>query len=552
MKFLDTDVLIIGAGAAGLRSAQYASKTGCKVLIVTPTLFSMGGTTNADVAEMAGFNSATPGNDVEIEKHYQDMVAAGQDVLDPSLAEIIAVNAPKVLMELCDLGVSFERNDDGSLYRFQSCFSSYPRTQVIKGHGHQIASIIRNNLAKMSNVTTFQKMTIISLIVTNGECFGAFGVSEGVFYRINAKSTIIASGGAGASFERCFCPKDVCGSGYELAYEAGAVLENLEFMQMGIGFSYPVVNIFNSYIWEALPILADVNGEGIFSSVLPEGKSYNDVAEDHKWHYPFSTSDGSKYLEIAISKTISDGKGTKNRGIKADLRHLTDDYIHTLSNDCGLYHMWPIARDFMKSKGVDLLNTPVELSVFQHAMNGGIKIDRNAQSTIPGLYAVGECAGGPHGADRLGGNMFVTCMVYGEIAGKKAAERAKDISGYPDLSAESVDTFDQKKSLLYKNFDTKSAISGIKKCSQDYLLVMRYEEGLDNAIKYNQSVQAEIKESHTGDSINEDNYRAYSMAKSMELLAASAKERKESRGSHHRWDYPDKNSSFNGIIEIKK
>ena len=81
---------------------------------------------------------------------------------------------------------------------------------------------------------------------------------------------------------------------------------------------------------------------------------------------------------------------------------------------------------------------------------------------------------------------------------------------------------------------------------------MRYEEGLDNAIKYNQSVQAEIKESHIGDSINEDNYRAYSMAKSMELLAASAKERKESRGSHHRWDYPDKNSSFNGIIEIKK
>lgn len=323
-------------------------------------------------------------------------------------------------------------------------------------------------------------------------------------------------------------------------------------MQMGIGFSYPVVNIFNSYIWEALPILADVNGEGIFSSVLPEGKSYNDVAEDHKWHYPFSTSDGSKYLEIAISKTISDGKGTKNRGIKADLRHLTDDYIHTLSNDCGLYHMWPIARDFMKSKGVDLLNTPVELSVFQHAMNGGIKIDRNAQSTIPGLYAVGECAGGPHGADRLGGNMFVTCMVYGEIAGKKAAERAKDISGYPDISAESVVSFDQKKSLLYKNFDTKSAISGIKKCSQDYLLVMRYEEGLDKAIKYNQSVQAEIKESHIGDSINEDNYRAYSMAKSMELLAASAKERKESRGSHHRWDYPDKNSSFNGIIEIKK
>lgn len=552
MEILNTDVLIIGAGAAGLRAAQYSSISGCSVLIVTPTLFAMGGTTNADVAEMAGFNSAQIGNDLEVEKHFQDMVSAGQDVLDSSLAQIIAEKAPEVLKEFINLGVEFERNADGSLYRFQSCFSSYPRTQVIKGHGHQIASVLRKDIAAKSNVKTIAKMMIISLIVKNGECFGAFGVSNGIFYRINAKSTIVASGGAGAAFERCFCPTDVCGSGYELAYEAGAILENLEFMQIGIGFSYPVVNIFNAYIWEALPHLCDNSGREIFSSIIPENINYQDVFEDHKWHYPFSTCDNSKYLEMAISNSINNGNGTKHRGINADLRHLTDDYISKLSNECGLHHMWPIARNFLKSKGVDLLSSPVEISVFQHAMNGGIKIDKNAQSNILGLFAVGECAGGPHGADRLGGNMFITCMVFGEIAGKKAAERAKRIKHYPDLGSDSLSSFEQKKAILYKEFDVKNTIKGIKKCSQDNLLVMRTEEGLASAISYYQAIEKELNEAPVSSSINTDNYRVFSMLKSMELLAKSAKDRKESRGSHNRCDYPNKDNSFNKIIEIKK
>ncbi len=551
MKVLNTDVLVVGGGAAALRSAQYAARSGADVIIATRRPLDKGGTTNADVAEMAGFNSAMPGNDKEIELHFNDMIEAGQGVAEPKLAQIIAERAPDTLLELIEMGVDFEYRN-GELYTFQSCFSNYPRTHVIKGHGHQISAVIRKELSSYINLTVLTDIVIFSLIISKGECFGAYGVKNGDVVRIDAKSTILATGGAGAAFEKRFCPGDVSGAGYEMAYEAGAMLENLEFMQIGVGFSHPVVNIFNAYIWEALPHLTDINGGDIFSSILPSGLSYRDVADAHRRHYPFSSCDDSKYLELAISNALKEGRGTKNRGINADLRHLTDQYISTRSDECGLHHMWPIARDFMRGKGVDLLSQPVEVAVFQHAMNGGIRIDEKSQSTIPGLFAVGECAGGPHGADRLGGNMFITCMVYGKIAGIEAARRAKTISLVPEPDSDSKRRMEERLVLMMKRIETGPIISKLNLICQDNLLVSRTEKGLKASLRFFKETKNALCDCYAGSTLSTENYDLLSLLTSMELLASKAMERRESRGSHMRMDYPSKDPDFERILEIVK
>ena len=114
--------------------------------------------------------------------------------------------------------------------------------------------------------------------------------------------------------------------------------------------SWPVVNIFNGYIWEGKPSLTDREGKDIFEGVLPEGLTKEDVMHEHRKHFPFSSSDCSQYLEIAVQRAIRSGKGTEHGGVLIDLSCMTDEYVNALKDDCGIHHMWPIARDYMKNK----------------------------------------------------------------------------------------------------------------------------------------------------------------------------------------------------------
>jgi len=543
-----TDVLVIGAGTAGLRSAIAAADQGVSVLLISKSEIEKSGTTNADVAEMAGFNAAQANNDYEIDLHYQDMVNAGQEVVDKELAMVVAQNAPSVMKELQDWGVAFEE-EEGTLFTFQSCFSSYPRTHVIKGHGRQIAVSLRSEVSKRKNISILTGATIVGLLRGDFQCIGAYGVLHGEELTVHAKATILASGGCGMAFKRSFSPPDVAGGAYEMAYSAGAVIQNIEFMQIGIGFSHPLVNIFNGYLWQGHPVLTDAGGNEIFSRMLPKGVTANDVYDAHVWHFPFSSKDNSKYLEIAINRTIAQGLGSPNGGVHADLRHMDDAYIANLSHDTGIAHMWPLARDFLRNRGVDLLKETVEVACFQHAMNGGVKIDHHSESTLPGLYAVGECAGGPHGADRLGGNMFVTSLVYGRIAGEHAAKRSMQVSSLPGMDVASVEEQQKKYASMRKRVDISPLLSELQDKAQSSLLVDRTERGLEEMLQFSETVEDTIASASEGKLPETKIYDLLSIAKTTWLISKSALERKESRGSHHRSDYPDKDARFDRIIE---
>lgn len=536
---LTTDVLVIGGGMAGCRAAIAAADYGGSVVLATKMPLNNGGASTFPVAEMAGYNAGDPDIPGDVEKHYEDIVNAGQGMANPLLARILAENAPGTIAELEKWGVVFEKEGDG-YYIFKSCFATSPRTHVIRGHGEPIVKAMSGQIQLRSNINVADDLTVLELDVRDGRCCGAWAIkTDGTFVHISAGAVVIASGGATQVFTRNLNPKDVSGDGYALAYDAGAELINMEFMQSGIGFSHPIVNMFNGYIWAAHPKLHNNLNEQFLGKYLPKGMTQEHVMDEHRRHFPFSSSDDSKYLEVGIQKEIRAGGGSPNRGIYADLRHLTDDYIRSINDDCGLHHMWYIARDYMREKGVDLNSQIVEIAVFAHAISGGVNIDESASSTLPGLYAAGEAAGGPHGADRLGGNMMVTCQVFGKIAGENAAKWAAQNKAATYSNMQPSEKIMQ---ILHKRLDNEILIKELQEINQNNLLVCRSEESLSRVLQFTENAAYELETAKTQDGIDTDNFRLYAMLLSSRLMAKAALQRKESRGSHFREDYPQKDS----------
>ncbi len=542
MRNLKTDVLIVGAGGAACRAAIAAADAGASVLVATKKPVGKAGATTFPVAEMAGYNAGDPAVPGDIEKHFEDIVAAGGGAADPKLAQVLAENAPETITTLEKWGVEFEQ-ENGGYYIFQSCFSRWPRTHVIKGHGEPIVSAMARQMALRPTIQVVDGLTITKLVIVGGQCRGAIGWLETAAgdleeLRISAGAVILAAGGACQAFERNMNPTDVSGDGYALGKDAGAAFVNMEFMQSGLGFSYPIVNMYNAYLWLGLPELTNRVGETFVEKYLPAGLTTADVMREHRKHFPFSSSDNSKWLEISVQKELLAGGGTANGGVYADLRKMTDDYVMSLPDDCGIHHMWYLARDFMRARGVDLLQEVPEICCFAHAINGGLKIDERASTTVPGLFAAGENAGGPHGADRLGGNMMVTCQVFGRIAGEAAAAWAKKNPAAEVLSAGELTAAgaDQMQELLRKEVDTEALLAKLKYENQRKLLVCRSAAGLQDVLANARELEREMQAGSSGGRVNLENFRIHSLITSTQLMAEAALARPVSLGSHYRED----------------
>jgi L-aspartate oxidase len=402
------------------------------------------------------------------------------------------------------------------------------------------------------NIGVIDDITIACLLAGRDGCGGAWGWSaKNGAVLILAGAVVVATGGASRIFERSLNPPDVAGDGYALAYEAGARLVNMEFMQIGFGFCHPIVNIFNGYIWEGYPVLRNGSGREFLSDRLPAGLTPDMVMHEHRKHFPFSSSGISKHLELAVHREIADGRHAEHGGVAADLTHMTDGYVLSKRDDCGLHHMWPIARDYMRDKGCDLTKRSAEICCYAHAINGGIKIGRDASASIPGLYAAGETAGGPHGADRLGGNMLVACQVFGEIAGKSAAARSLGKKA-KDLSESDKRIIEEKTALLHKKIDAVEIVAELRKMNQKNLLLSRNEAGLRSAMEFAEEMAKAFDSAPLDDRVHIENAPLHSMLAVTMLIAGAALRREESRGSHYREDFPDRDDSLSRPFYIEK
>lgn len=552
---VSTEVLVIGGGGMAGRAAIEVIRQGARVAMVMKGEFGKSGTSAARVAEAAGYNVADglvdPADNPE--EHLKDILAAAAGTCDERLARIVAEDAPETLREFERLGVPFHM--DGERYlEVVGCFASRPRMHIIPGHAEPIVAAQRKEILARG-IPVHEHTMITTLVVQDGSCVGAVGLREdGELVLFQAAATILGTGGAGKLFLHNLNPPDITGDGYALGYRVGAELVNMEFMQAGPSIVHPVHNILNTWLLTLYPRLTNAKDEEFLERYLPPNWSMRQCLDARSAHYPFSVYDGSQYFDIAIQKELTADRGKAHGGIFLDLSRSRPEDLPDTPRGRDVRRLYGITREYIRTNyGVDIAEQPIEVACIGHAINGGLRIEPTAESTVPCLYAGGETAGGPHGADRLGGNMNLTCQVFGRRAGRSAAQRARE-RGIPPVSARLIKAEQGRLMALQAqrgSLGPGQLKRGIQECMWRNLLVVRSDASLRTCLGELEGLRGRMA------GINVDGpaqlsglLEVDSLLTVAEIMAKAAFMRTESRGSHYREDYPQRDDAHwqNSII----
>jgi len=545
---VSADVLVIGGGGMAGRAAIEASRQGARVAMVMKGEFGKSGTSAARVAEAAGYNVADglldPADNPE--EHLKDILAAAAGTCDERLARIVAEDAPETLRELERMGVPFHMDGDRYL-EVTGCFASRPRMHIIPGHAEPIVAAQRREILARG-IPVHERTMITALLTQDGSCVGAVGLREdGEVVLFRAGATILGTGGAGKLFLHNLNPPDITGDGYALGYRAGAELVNMEFMQAGPSIVHPIHNILNTWLLALSPRLTNARGEEFLAQYLPAGWSVRQCLDARSTHYPFSVYDGSQYFDIAVQKELTGGRGCRHGGVWLDLSGCRPEDLPDTPRGRDVRRLYGITREYIrKNYDVDIGEQPVEIACIGHAINGGLRIEPSGESTVPCLYAGGETAGGPHGADRLGGNMNLTCQVFGRRAGRSAAERAQ-ARGVPSVAADLVGA--EQERLLAVQAGRGALGPGqlkrrIQECMWRYLLIVRSDAGLRACLTEVERLRGEAASLNAeGPTQLMGALEVDSLLTVAEIMARAALLRTESRGSHYREDFPQRDDA---------
>jgi len=510
MDKLATDVLVIGAGAAGIRAAIEASMAGVEVTLVADAKPAKGGSTFSGISRGWGIQALT-GEErtaANLEAFYDDVMRVGLGCCDPRLVRILVEESGARIQDLMSYGLEFKTGANGEPIRARGCFSEIERAFLTR----DIANIRGTFLSILQRVPVrIVTGYAIDLIVNDGQCLGAWiGLKRGGYLQINAKSTILATGGGSGIFKDHMSNEGGCGAGYALAHRAGARITNMEFIQFALGLK-------NNRTRKFLPIgqldqagkIVNTAGCDILNRYVPDDKQRRLAIEKRQNHMPFSCRDSSGQVDIAIAQARRSDK-------------------HLYWHDGG-----PKEDRF-------------EVVHFAHAFNGGIKINEEAESTVAGLYAAGEVAAGTHGADRIGGCMMTATQVFGKRAGHFAARRATQVGtdAFPPNAAKLI----KSEQPADRNEDVMEALAVIedrvKETMAQYAGVLRTKKGLKKARSILDTCQTQLDAlGFIGADASCEYYRVRSMAVTAHLVVQSALIRGKSMGSHYRQD--DKNYQAN-------
>jgi len=529
----DFDVLVIGAGGAGLRAAIEASAAGARTGVVCKSLLGKAHTVMAEGGVAAALAHVDAKDSWKV--HFRDTMLGGKQLNHWRMAQLHAQEAPDRVRELEHWGAVFDRTQDGRILQRNFGGHSAPRLAHVGDRtGLEMIRTLQDH-GVHQGFEVFMEVTVSRLLVEGGRVVGAFAYrrENGRFIVFRAKSVVLACGGVGKSFKITSNSWEYTGDGHALAYEAGAELIDMEFVQFHpTGMVWPP-GVMGILVTEA------VRGEG---GILRNSKGERFMEKYDPKRMELSTRD---MVARAIYTEVKEGRGSPHGGAFLDISHKPAEWVKKKLPS--MYHQ------FMELADVDITKGPMEVGPTTHYIMGGVRVEPDTgASTVPGLFAAGETSGGMHGANRLGGNSLSDLLVFGRRAGLGAAEQAKSRSAQATIDPGQIESAERAMLAPFERTDGPSPYDihhKLQETMQSLVGIFRVEEDLAAAVReIGRLKQEAAKVRVTGSREFNPGWHLAIDLKAMltcsEAIARSAQLRKESRGGHARLDFPKTEPEF--------
>ena len=570
------DVLVIGAGGAGLRAAIEARAMGASVGLVCKSLLGKAHTVMAEGGVAAALSNVDDRDNWEV--HFADTMRGGQYLNNCRMAELHAKEAPARVRELEAWGAVFDRSPDGRILQRNFGGHAYPRLAHVGDRtGLEMIRTLQD-YAVHQEIDVHMECAVIEILTDGERVVGAFAFDRdrGTFKVFRAKAVVLATGGIGKAYRITSNSWEYTGDGHALAYRAGAALIDMEFVQFHpTGMVWPP-SVAGILVTEGVRgeggVLRNSQGERfMFGDIPPAYRNQTADNEEEGWRYTQGDKDARRPPELltrdhvarCIVREVKEGRGSPHGGVFLDIawikERLPNAAEHIKRKLPSMYHQFKELAD------IDITEEPMEVGPTTHYVMGGVRVDADSQMTdVPGLFAAGECAAGLHGANRLGGNSLSDLLVFGKRAGEYAARFAQE-NAAGEISQDhaarvaraALEPFDRA-------VDADSAENpyeiqqALQKMMQDQVGIVRNEPDMQAAVEAIGRLRERAERVAVGGNreynpgwhtaLDLRNLLTYS-----EAIARSALARKESRGAHTRLDYPDKDEQLGKLsVVIRK
>ncbi|MDB4905445.1 MAG: fumarate reductase/succinate dehydrogenase flavoprotein domain protein [Gemmatimonadetes bacterium] len=570
---VEHDVLVIGAGGAGLRAAIEVASAGLKVGVVCKSLLGKAHTVMAEGGVAAAMGNVDDRDSWRV--HFADTMRGGQYLNNWRMAQLHAQEAPARVNELEAWGALFDRTPDGRILQRNFGGHRYPRLAHVGDRtGLEMIRTLQDH-GIHSGMDVHMECTVLSLLRDGDRVAGAFAYDRerGRFRVFRAKAVVMATGGIGRAFNITSTSWEYTGDGQALAYLAGAELQDMEFVQF-----HPTGMIWPPSV-RGILVTEGVRGEGgvlrnkdgkrfMFDNIPDNYKPQTADNEEEGWRYTQGDKDARRPPELLtrdhvarmIVREVKEGRGSPHGGVYLDIswikERIPNAAEHIRKKLPSMYHQ------FMQLAGIDITKEAMEIGPTTHYVMGGIRVDGDTQMTnVPGLFAAGECAAGLHGANRLGGNSLSDLLVFGKRAGQHAAEFARaqqspaiDQGVLDAAAAEALAPF-ERGSDAEGPYQVQESL---QTTMQNYVGIVRVQEEMERAMAELEVLKQ--RAAKVGVPGNREYNPGWHTALDLrhllivsEAVTRSAIERRESRGGHFRDDYPDKDpefARFNHVVKL--
>jgi len=563
---LDHDVLVVGAGGAGLRAAIEAAASGLKVGLVCKSLLGKAHTVMAEGGVAAALANVDERDSWRV--HFADTMRGGQYLNNPRMAQVHAQQAPARVHELEAWGALFDRTHDGRILQRNFGGHAYPRLAHVGDRtGLEMIRTLQDH-GIHQGIDVHMECTVVRLLKDGGRIAGAFGYDRerGRFRLFRAKAVVLATGGIGRAYAITSNSWEYTGDGHALAYEAGAELMDMEFVQF-----HPTGMVWPPSV-RGILVTEGVRGEGgvlrnsagkrfMFDDIPENYRAQTADSEDEGWRYTQGDKTARRPPELltrdhvarCINREIKAGRGSPHGGVFLDIAwigtRLKDGAAHIQKKLPSMYHQFKELAD------IDITKVPMEVGPTTHYVMGGVRVDGDTQmSNVPGLFAAGEVAAGLHGANRLGGNSLSDLLVFGKLAGEHAAAYAKSAPA-PRVNDAEVNAAAAAALAPLERSGGESAY----KIQHDLQQMMQAQAGIvRNATDMASAVEALEDLKKRAVTVSAPGNREYNpgwhtaldlanLLTVSEAVARAGLLREESRGAHFREDRPKKDEAWGKV-----